>query len=122
MEIDEVIAFSETLPYVEKEYKADWEAVLLKVGGKMFVLIPLDSTAGPVINLKCDPERAEELRMHYDAIVPGFHMNKRHWNTLYLRNNLNRNLVEELIRHSYELVFKGLTQKVRSALIGSTGQ
>lgn len=119
MEIDEVMAYAATFPYVEEEYKPDWESVLLKVGGKMFVLIPLDRAADPAINLKCDPEWAEELRMRYEAILPGFHMNKRHWNTVRLRGNLPQELVHEMIRHSYDLVYKGLTEKVRHALATS---
>lgn len=115
MEIDEVIAYASSLPHVEEEYKPDWEAVLMKVGGKMFVLIPLDSEQ-PGINLKCDPEWAEELRMRHNEILPGYHMNKRHWNTVMLRGTLQAAFIEEMIRHSYNLVYGKLSRKVKEAL------
>ncbi|MEG1585785.1 MAG: MmcQ/YjbR family DNA-binding protein [Bacteroidales bacterium] len=116
MEIEEVIDYAITLPHVEQEYKAAWETLLLKIGGKIFVLIPLDTGGNPVINLKCDPERAEELRMRYEAIHPGFHMNKQHWNTVYLYGHLPAGLLQEMISDSYHLVYNGLTRKVRKEL------
>ncbi len=68
------------------------------------------------MNLKCDPERAIALREQYESITPGYHMNKRHWNTLILDGSIPAPLVKELIRHSYDLVFASLTKKVRESL------
>jgi predicted DNA-binding protein (MmcQ/YjbR family) len=68
------------------------------------------------MNLKCDPDRAALLRDQYRAITPGYHMNKRHWNTLTLDGTLPAALVRELIEHSYALVVAGLPAKVRAAL------
>lgn len=68
------------------------------------------------VNLKCDPERAIDLRDRYEDIIPGFHMNKRHWNTLALGGRLPTKLVRELIDHSYQLVVASLTRKVRDEL------
>lgn len=115
MEIDEVLEYAATLPYVEEEYKPTWGAVLMKVGGKMFMLIPLEVDV-PGINLKCDPEWAEELRMHHQEVLPGYHMNKRHWNTVMLRGNLSTALIQEMIRHSYELVYNKLPRKIKEGL------
>jgi len=80
----------------------------------MFALLSLEGDAD--INLKCDPERAIDLREHYTDIVPGYHMNKTHWNTLHLNGNLDDGLVRELIDHSYDLVVASLTRKLRAEL------
>jgi len=86
-----------------------------KVGGKMFALYsPGDEPLR--LNLKCDPDRAAELREQYESIIPGYHMNKRHWNTLILDGSLPAALVKELIEHSYGLVFASLQKKVRESL------
>ncbi|MDB4652996.1 MmcQ/YjbR family DNA-binding protein, partial [Akkermansiaceae bacterium] len=68
------------------------------------------------MNLKCDPERALELRDDYEAIIPGYHMNKKHWNTLVLDGSLSGELVGGLIDHSYDLVVKGMPKKLRETL------
>lgn len=65
------------------------------------------------MNLKCDPERSEELRSEYDGINPGWHMNKTHWNTVTLNDDVNDSLAFELIDHSYDLVAKSLTKKLK---------
>ena len=66
--------------------------------------------------MKCDPERSLDLRDRYEGIIPGYHMNKKHWNTLILDQTLPENLIRELIDHSYDLVFASLTKKVREGL------
>ena len=86
--------------------------LVLKVANKMFALLALD-TEELSINLKCDPERAIELREEYDSILPGFHMSKTHWNTV-LPNGLKSSLVYELIDHSYDLIVSSLSKKVRA--------
>jgi predicted DNA-binding protein (MmcQ/YjbR family) len=68
------------------------------------------------INLKCDPDRAIELRGQYEAIQPGWHMNKAQWNSVYFTGSIPRDLVLELIDHSYELIVQGLKKKDREAL------
>jgi len=70
----------------------------------------------PSVNLKCDPERALELRAEYDAINPGYHMSKVHWNTIAVNGDVPRKLMLELIEHSYELVFKSLTKKAQAEI------
>jgi predicted DNA-binding protein (MmcQ/YjbR family) len=69
------------------------------------------------INLKCDPEKAEELRDEYPDIVPGYHMNKKHWNTVYTTRGLADDLIISLIDHSYDLIFSKLPRKVREELL-----
>ncbi len=83
--------------------------LVFKVLDKMFALLPEDSK--PLrINLKCDPEDALALRKQYAAITPGYHMNKKHWNTLEMNGSLPPTLVHELIDHSYNLVVAGMSQ------------
>lgn len=93
---------TESLPF-------DDETLVFKVGGKMFCLLSLRPPY--TINLKCEPEYAVELREKYEAITPGYHMNKKHWNTIDLNSNLTDWLICEWIDHSYELVRKGLPKK-----------
>lgn len=92
------------------------DTLVFKVMGKMFALASLDEV--PLrANLKCDPEKALELREEYeDSILPGYHMNKQHWNTIILDGRLNPKFVFELIDHSYELVVDGLTTKLKKEL------
>lgn len=91
------------------------DALVFKVMSKMFALSALDRLP-PQVNLKCDPDRAILLREEYDgAIIPGYHMNKVHWNTVML-NEVPPQLITELIDHSYELVVSKLTKKLKSEL------
>ena len=92
------------------------EVLVYKIGGmKMFATLGLEDEVGQC-NLKCDPERAVDLRLDHDAILPGYHMNKKHWNTLVLDGSLKPALVRELVDHSYELVLASLTKKQRETL------
>ncbi|MFZ0491036.1 MAG: MmcQ/YjbR family DNA-binding protein [Salegentibacter sp.] len=92
------------------------DTLVFKVMGKVFTLAALD-TAPLRVNLKCDPERALQLREEHDtSILPGYHMNKKHWNTLVLDGRLDWKLVFELTDHSYELVAAGLTKKQQQEL------
>jgi predicted DNA-binding protein (MmcQ/YjbR family) len=91
------------------------ENLVLKVGGKIFAITGLDSDQFSV-NLKCDPERAVELREQYPEIQPGWHMSKKHWNTVDFEGSLNGAMLRELIDHSYDLVVKSLKKADREAL------
>lgn len=93
----------------------DATTLVFKVMGKLFALIPLERHP-PQCNLKCDPERALELRTAYsNRIIPGYHMNKKHWNTLLIEE-LPPLLLRELITHSYQQVVAGLSKKLREQL------
>ncbi len=98
---------------VTEHFPFDEDALVFKVGGKIFALTSLKKweNGNPTLNLKCNPERAEDLRNQYNGIQPGFHMNKKHWNTIAINRDVSNSLVTELIDHSYELVFKSLTIK-----------
>ena len=80
---------------------------VFKVGGRMFALVSLDGDPGSV-NLKCDPGLALELRAVYAAVRPGYHQNKRHWNTVELDGSIDDDELREMIDHSYELVVRRL--------------
>jgi len=103
-------------PFVTEEYPFDLDTAVFKVKGKMFALFSLESD--PLsINLKCDPQDAIALRAQYEAIIPGYHMDKRHWNTLRLDGSLPETLVRELLDHSYALVVGKLRVKDREAVL-----
>jgi predicted DNA-binding protein (MmcQ/YjbR family) len=91
---------------------------VFKVGGKMFCLTSLSDweKGKSSLNLKCDPERALELRAEYEAIEPGYHMSKIHWNTIHFQSDVSDKMMCELINHSYELVFKSLTKKAQQEI------
>ena len=99
---------------VTEGFPFDETTLVLKVGGKMFALLSLDGE--PSANLKCDPEKAADLREHYPAITPGYHMNKKQWNTVMLNAGLPDQLILELIDHSYTLVFDTLSGKVKAEM------
>lgn len=103
-------------PGVTESFPFDLVTVVFKVGNKIFAL--LDTESRPTtLNLKCDPERAVELRDQFMAVRPGYHMNKTHWNTITLDGTLRWQDVQEWIDHSYELVKKGLPKAIRDQLI-----
>lgn len=112
MDLEEAIARFLSKPGATEETPFGPNTLVYKVGGKMFALAAPDAVP-PSINLKCDPERAVELRDTYPAITPGYHMNKRHWNTLTLDGSLPPELVAECIDHSFELVVSSLPRAAR---------
>lgn len=117
MTLDAFITYCLTKPAVEETLPFGPDTLVMKVVGKVFALTNLEE-AEFRINLKCDPQRAVELREQYPgAIIPGYHMNKKHWNTVYAaRDELGDRLVEELIGHSYALVVGGLSKRAREPL------
>ena len=115
MDLPDAIAHFLSKPGAEETTPFGPEALVYKVAGKMFALaVPEDFPSR--INLKCDPERAVLLRDEHAAILPGYHMNKRHWNTVVLDGSLPSSLVRELIDHSYDLVVAGLSKAQRAEL------
>ena len=117
MDIDELRGYCLAKQFTSEGFPFDNDTLVFKVADKMFGLVSLDKN--PLsINLKCDPERAIELREQHEAIIPGFHMNKQHWNTLILDGSLPRSLVLELIDHSYYLTYNSLPKKTRNLLEG----
>ena len=117
--IDVVQSFCLKKEQTTEEFPFDESTLVYKVLGKIFALCPLEAweQGKPSITLKCDPDYATELRNNYDSIQSGFHTNKRHWNTIYLRNcELSPQFLFELIDHSYAMVVKNMPKKLSSQL------
>src|SRR5690606_33080754 len=100
---------------VKEEFPFGPETLVFKVGGKIFALTGLDNSDFSV-NLKCDPDYAEELREKHTEVQPGYHMNKKHWNTVNFEGSLSEEFLSELINHSYELVLKSLPKLKRAQI------
>jgi len=119
MHIEQLRDFCIEKKGVTEHFPFDDVTLVFKVMGKMFLLTGLNSWEEGVqkINLKCDPDWAEELRGEYEGIHAGWHMSKKHWNTVTLNtSDVPDDFVKELINHSYDLVVKGLTKKMREDL------
>lgn len=102
---------------ISEEFPFDEETLVFKVFGKMFLLVNVNKI--PLsINLKCNPERAVQLRERYDAIEPGYHMNKKYWNTVTVNGTIPESLAYELIDHSYDEVVKKLPAKLKVKIAG----
>jgi len=115
MNVEEITEYCLSKNGTSEDFPFDEETLVFKVMGKMFALIPLERI--PLqINLKCDPELAVELRERYQAVQPGFHMNKNHWNTILIDGNLRRDLILDWIDLSYDLVVKGLKKSEKEKL------
>ncbi|MDR0747728.1 MAG: MmcQ/YjbR family DNA-binding protein [Helicobacteraceae bacterium] len=101
-----------------KEYKPSWDSTLFWVGNRMFLLIMHDDET-PMMNFKNDPFINLHLREKYPDITAAYHMNKKHWNTLYYKySKIKTELLEQLIRESRDIVFDLLTKKQKAALAG----
>lgn len=116
MNIEEFREYCIAKKGVTESFPFDEQTLVFKVMGKMFALCGLEHSPSRV-NLKCDPERSVELRAAHDGLIyPGYHMSKLHWNTVLIEANLPRELLLELVDHSYDLVVSKLTKKVKAEL------
>lgn len=113
MNVEELRQYCLSKPATTESFPFDEVTLVFKVAGKMFALIGLDNP-DLSINLKCDPNRAIELRQQYSSIAPGYHMNKNHWNTVQINGELHPEMIRNLIDHSYELIVNSLTKKTRT--------
>jgi predicted DNA-binding protein (MmcQ/YjbR family) len=104
---------------VEERPFRDPDVTVFKVGGKIFAITRLE--ADPLrVSLKCEPELAQQLRVTYPTITPGYHLNKRHWNTVVLDGSLPRQMVLDMIEDSYDLIVASLSRAQR-AKVGDPG-
>ncbi len=116
MNIEELREYCLSKKAVTESFPFDVDTLVFKVAGKMFALTPLEKweKGKKTINLKCDPDWSVELRATYEGINAGYHMSKKHWNTVSLHDReLSIAFIKELIDHSYDLVVKGLPKKLR---------
>jgi predicted DNA-binding protein (MmcQ/YjbR family) len=116
---DRVIAACAAKQGAAEDYPFGDEVAVFKVVGRMFALVPLGETQGSV-SLKCDPDLAIGLRSRYPGITPGYHLSKRHWNTVALDGSVPDEEVLDLIEHSYDLVVARLTRAQRDQLTDPT--
>lgn len=100
---------------VTESFPFGGDTLAFKVMDKMFALTSVDNYVS--INLKCNPEKAVQLREQYSFVLPGYHMNKKHWNTIMLEEGVNNKLLREWIDESYQLVVESLPKKLREALV-----
>lgn len=113
MNIEDFYKYCISKPDVTEDFPFDKDTLVFKVKGKMFALTSLKKweEGNHSVNLKCDPDYALELRSEYEAVQPGYHMHKKHWNTVFFNQDVPDKLILELINHSYELVAKANKKK-----------
>jgi len=114
---DDVLDLCTGFPGAIEDYPFGDGVAVFKVGGRMFALVSLEGSPGTV-NLKCDPELALELRTLYAAVRPGYHQNKRHWNSVDLDGSIEDDELREMVEHSYELIVNRLPRAERARLDG----
>ncbi|MBC6611436.1 MmcQ/YjbR family DNA-binding protein [Hymenobacter sp. BT507] len=115
MNIEEFRDYCLLKPGVTEELPFGPETLVFKVGGKVFALTPIETFAS--VNLKCDPARAVELREQHDYVLPGYHMNKKHWNTVLIGTGASYAQLHQWIDHSYDLVLASLPKAQRAAIL-----
>ncbi|MDR0427923.1 MAG: MmcQ/YjbR family DNA-binding protein [Dysgonamonadaceae bacterium] len=113
MNVEELYQFCISIKKAEESLPFDEVSLVLKVCNKMFALIRLDASELQV-SVKCDPDKAVELREEYSCVTPAYHFNKKYWNTIYLNREMNDETVKFWIRHSVEEVIKKLPAKLRN--------
>ena len=117
MNRDELRAYLLSKPHAIEEHPFGPGTAVYKVVGKMFALMPDE---GPLnVSLKCEPNLATLLRENHPAVLPGYHLNKRHWNTVKIDGSLSDDDLREMIDHSYEQVIKGLPKRIQAQLRGA---
>ncbi|HOP03041.1 MAG TPA: MmcQ/YjbR family DNA-binding protein [Tenuifilaceae bacterium] len=114
MNIEELREYCLSLAGTSESFPFDDVTLVFKVGGKMFALVSLDGDLA--VNLKCDPDVALELREQYPAVVPGYHMNKKNWNTVYVDGSIPDSRIRQWIYNSYSLVRSSLPKKTKDLL------
>ena len=114
MDIETLRSFCLAKTGVNEELPFDQDTLVFKVMGKMFALTDIELFQS--INLKCNPENAQDLRERYHAVLPGYHMNKKHWNTVIIDGSIPDKILLGWIEDSYALVVAGLTRKTRQEL------
>lgn len=120
METDWMEAYLSGKPGAVRDYKAEWDAVRFMVGGKMFAMIGGDKAGKPIITLKCPPAMGQLLRSRYSGIIPGYYMNKEHWNSVYFDSDTPVETVRQMMDESYGLIFESLSKKLQKELAGAS--
>ena len=114
MDLETLRDYCLSLPHSTESLPFDDKVLVFKVADKMFALTNLEEFKS--INLKCDPERAISLREQYPCVKPGYHMSKKHWNTVEMDNSISDQMIYLWVRESYDLVVDSLTKKLKVEL------
>jgi predicted DNA-binding protein (MmcQ/YjbR family) len=115
MNIEELRAYCLSLKNAEEAMPFGPDILIFRVGGKIFLICGLDNS--PLqFNVKCDPEKAIELRERYNWVIPGYHMSKKHWNTIIINGSISEKLIHQWITDSYNLVISGLSKAEQKRL------
>ena len=114
MNIEEIRDHCLAKPGVTEDMPFGEDTLVFRIGEKIFLLTSLSQ--GDRFNVKCDPEHAIELREQHTEVQPGYHMNKKHWNTVYTNGNLSHRQICNMIDHSYDLVLKSLPKNIREQI------
>jgi predicted DNA-binding protein (MmcQ/YjbR family) len=101
-----------------KDFKLEWNATRYLLAGKMFAMCGGDKDDKPIITLKLEPVFGDLLRQQYEHIVPGYYMNKEHWNSLYLDGDVPDDVLKTMIKESHHLILKSLSKKVQKEILG----
>ncbi len=119
MNIEQLYEYCLAKKSVTEHFPFDENTLVFKIGGKMFCLTSLKEweSGNPTLNLKCNPEKAVELRAEFEAVKEGYHMSKIHWNTVSYNKNISDKMILEMINDSYDLVFKSLTKKIQETIL-----
>ncbi|WP_084577617.1 MmcQ/YjbR family DNA-binding protein [Sporomusa malonica] len=112
-----LLTYCLTKPGAIEDYPFGPDVIVIKVASKMFALMSRRNDQDN-LSLKCDPNYSEILRQQYPSLTPGYHLNKRHWNTLLLDGSIPENEVRTLIDHSYDLVYRSLPRRMRAGAQG----
>lgn len=121
MKVEDVRTYFLSKPDAVEEYPFNIKVPVFKVGGKMFGLINIHEPDRDSINLKNFKNKNDDLRLSFEEIIPGYHMNKAHWNTVYLDGQLDDDFVKELIDTSYKIVFTSLTKAKQKEILDKSG-
>ena len=113
MNIEELQEYCLSKPGTEETLPFGPDTLVYKVAGKVYLLTSLDNQDDLRFNVKCDPDLAQELREQHACVLPGFHMNKKHWNTIVADGSVSNKQLKEWIDHSYQLVVSSLPKKLR---------
>jgi predicted DNA-binding protein (MmcQ/YjbR family) len=115
MNIEDIRNYCIAKKHVTEHFPFDETTLVFKIGNKMFLLT--DLIDNKTINIKCEPEKAVELREKYSEVKPGYHMNKNHWNTVAIDGSIPDNIIKQWIDDSYNLIVKSLPKKIQQNLL-----
>ncbi len=117
MDYDFIQEYCLAKPGTEEDYKVEWDAIRYRVCEKIYAMVGNDPAGEPIISMKLNPEYSLELReRYYPDIIPGYHLNKQHWSSLYLKGNVPEVVLKQMLDQAHELIVAGLNKTLRERL------